>query len=105
MSINRGRHLQIDLLPFARDDALADLLRGLSFLVHQIAVVKLFEAGAAVGGVGTFKATVQALVALAIAIAVARLLIDGVGDPGRQFVGMGLKRVLVFRSQQSLLGQ
>ena len=51
------------------------------------------------------EAAVKAIVAHAVAIAVAGLLMEYVGDLGRQFVGMRLKRILGVRTPQIRLGQ
>src|SRR5256885_14335761 len=91
----RGR-LQINGLPFSRDNALANLGRGLVLLVHLICVIDLFHAGGTLRPVRAFEATVQALVSHAtIAIAVTRLLIDDVRDLRGQLVGVRLERILI----------
>ncbi len=41
-----------------------------------------------------FKAAVQALVSHAVAVAVARLLVDDTGDLGSQFIGVRLEWIL-----------
>src|SRR6202035_5596142 len=73
--VDRRSRLQIDLLPFALDDAGANLGCCLAFLVLLIRVVQLFQAGGAAGAVRGLKAAMQAVVAHAVAVAVARLLV------------------------------
>src|SRR5579864_940548 len=84
--VDRGRLLQVDLLPFALDDAGANLSSGLAFLVLQVRVIQLLQAGRALGAVGVFEAAMQAVVPHAVAIAVARLLMQHVGNLRGQFI-------------------
>ena len=56
-------------------------------------------------GVGGFITTAQALVPDAIAIAIARELINDVGDLGGQFVGVDLIVTLEGRSPKFFLGK
>src|SRR5207249_11660096 len=88
--LDRGGGFQIDALPLAGDDSLANLVRSLLLLGHQVTVIDLFHAGAAMHAVLAFKAAVQALVGLfaAITVAIAGLLIDDLGYLGGKFVRM-----------------
>src|SRR5512142_463023 len=104
-SVNRGCSLQVNLVPFSGDDTFADLPGGFAFLVHHVAVIKLFQAGPAFRRMGALVAAVQALVAHAVAVAIAGLLVDHALNLGRQFIGMRLKRILIFRPQQGLSRQ
>ncbi len=63
--------------------------------MHGIGVVGLFQANRALGAVGALEATMQAVMShAAIAIAVARLLVQHGGNFRRQFVRVSLKRIL-----------
>ena len=72
--IDRCRRLQIDLLPLALDDASANLGCGLARLVLLIRVIDFLQARGASRSMRAFEAAVQAVVAHAVAITVARLL-------------------------------
>src|SRR5215469_13324534 len=87
--------LQVDLLPLAADDALADLGRSLSFFRLRVRVIELLQADVALSAVGAFKAAVQTVVAHAtVAIAVTRLLMNYIWDLSRQFVCVSLVVIL-----------
>ena len=73
-SVHRGRRYQVDLLPLSLDNASADLGRGLALLVLLVGVVKLLQASRALGSMRVLKATVEAVMPHAVAIAVAGLL-------------------------------
>src|SRR5262249_23610398 len=75
--------LQVDRLPLALDDACANLRRRLAGLGLLVAVVDLFQASGALGPMRILEAGVQAFVAHAVAIAIAGLLMDHVGNLGR----------------------
>src|SRR5258708_12917035 len=68
--------LQVDQLPIAFDDARSNLGRGLPLLVLLMGVIEFLQAGGAARAVRGFEAAVQAVVAHAVAIAVARLLVQ-----------------------------
>ena len=72
--------MQIDLLPLPFDDSGANLSGGLALLVLLIRVVKLLQAGGTLRAVSILKATVKAIVSHAVAIAIAGLLMNHVGD-------------------------
>src|SRR5215471_11482973 len=74
--VNRGGRLEIHLLPFAANDSGTNLLGHSSFFVFRVTVVKLFQACCALRSVGIFKTAVQAVVTHAVAVAVARLLVQ-----------------------------
>jgi len=87
--------MQIDLLPFALHNPLTDLGWGLFLLVHGIGVVELFQAHGALGAVRALEATMQAVMShAAIAVAVARLLVQHGGNLRRQFVRVSLKPLM-----------
>ena len=71
---------EVNLFPFARNDALANLLGSLALLVHGIRVVELFKTSGALGTVCIFEAAVQTVMPHTVAIAVARLLVEDHGD-------------------------
>ena len=95
--------MQIDLLPLALDDSGADLRCGLALLVLLVGVIELLQAGGALRAVRVLKAAVQAVVAHAVAIAVAGLLVQHVGNLRRQFIGVGLIGILGVAPQRSAL--
>ena len=95
--------MQVNLFPLPSNDAFTDLFRGFALFMHRVAVIELFQACPALGGMGAFVTAVQALVAQTVAIALTGLLVDDVRDLGCQFVGMGLKWILIFRPQQRFL--
>src|SRR5438128_8136580 len=81
--LDGGCGFQINTLPLTSHDSLANLLRSFLLFGHQVAVVQLLHAGGAVAAVLALEAAVQALVAVsAIAVAIARLLVDDLGDFG-----------------------
>src|ERR1700730_14874497 len=93
--VDRIRLLQIHLLPFTLHDSLTNLGGGLSLLVHGVGVVGLFQANRTLGAVRALEAAMQTIVShAAVAIAIARLLMQDAGNFGRQFVGVALKRIL-----------
>lgn len=82
-SIHCRSGLQIDLLPLATDDALADLGGCFALFRLLVGIVKLFQADVALGAMRTFKAAVQAVVPHApVAVAVTGLLMDDVRNLG-----------------------
>src|SRR5579863_7363605 len=95
----RGR-LQINLLPVALDDASPDLRRRLALLVLLIRVVELLQAGRALRTMRILKAAMQAIVPHAVAIAVARLLMQHIRNLRRELISVGLKSVLRVRAPQ-----
>jgi hypothetical protein len=96
--------VEFDGLPLALLDSGADLLGRLALFVLEVGVVKLFEAVRADSGVRGFVAGAQAAVPHAVAVAVAGLLVDDVGDLCGKLVGAFLVRVLELRSPE-LLGR
>src|ERR1700688_1915209 len=88
--MNGGSRFEIYLLPFALDDALTNLCRRPTLLVLLVGIVNLFEAGSTPGPVRVFKATMQAVMAHAVAIAIAGLLVKHPWDLSRQIVGVSL---------------
>ena len=104
-SIDIGGRLEIDLLPFSGNDSLTNLCCGLVLLGHLIRIIEFSEANGALRAVGAFKATVQALVSHAVAITVARLLINYALDFGRQFISVRLIWKLVVSSPKLIAGK
>src|SRR5205807_5273795 len=96
---------QVDLLPVAFDDSGANLGGRFPLLALLVRIVELFKASGALRAVGILEAAVQAVVPHAVAITVARLLMNHVGNLGRQFVGVGLIRVLGVGSPEICLGK
>ena len=92
--VDRSRGLQVYLLPFAFDDSPANLRRRLMLLVLGIGVINLLQAGGTLRPVRVLKTTVKAVVAHAVAIAIARLLMQYGRNPGGKLIRVGLKRVL-----------
>src|SRR5439155_1047024 len=80
--VDRSRGLQVYLLPFAFDDSPANLRRCLMLFVLSIRVINLLQAGGALRSVRVLKATVKTVVAHAVAIAIARLLMQYGRNPG-----------------------
>src|SRR5579864_1834170 len=103
--VHRGGLQQIDLLPFSFNDSGADLGGGLAFFVFLVGVVEFLQAGRALRPMRAFKAAMQAVVAHAVAIAVARLLVEHVRDLRCQLIGVPLVGVLGVRAPQVRLGQ
>src|SRR5689334_20178755 len=97
--------LQIYRFPLTLNDAFTYLPGCLVFLRLLIAVVKLLQAGAAVGRVGRFVTAMQALVTDAVAIAVAGLLVNHIRDLGREEVRLLLERFLKVRAPKLLRRQ
>src|SRR4051795_13013449 len=83
-----ARLLQIDRLPLTLNDAFSYLPGCLVFLCLFVRVVQLLQASAAVGRMGRFITTVQALVADAVTVTIAGLLVDDVRDLGGQNVSL-----------------
>lgn len=94
--IDGASSLQIDALPLSSDNALPDLLGRLLLFGHDVAVIKLLEAGSADCGMLAFIAAMKTLVAhRAIAIAIAGLLIDHFGNLRRQGERVSLHRFIL----------
>src|SRR5438270_5757548 len=98
------RGLQIDLLPLSLNNSRPDLGGGFALLMLLVRVIKLFQAGRALRSMGVFKTAVQAVVAHAIAIAVARLLMENSGNLRRQFIRVSLIGILRVRTPEVRLG-
>src|SRR5215475_2170945 len=103
--VHRGRRLQIDLLPLPLDDSGTNLGCGLALPVLFVGVIQLFQAGRTLGSVGILKTAVQTVVTHPVAITVTGLLMDYVGDLGRQLVRVSLKGILGILTPQIRLGQ
>src|SRR5438552_5811830 len=104
--VNRRRRLQITLLPFAFHDPLPNLGGSLALLVHGVGVIHLFQANRTLGAMRALEAAVQTVVShTAIAVAIARLLMQYCGNLGGQLIGMGLEGILGIRSPELLLSQ
>src|SRR5439155_11509422 len=73
--------------------------------VLSIRVINLLQEGGALRSVRVLKATVKTVVAHAVAIAVARLLMQYGRNPGGKVVCMSLKRILSVFSPELLLSQ
>jgi len=96
---------EIDLLPFSLDDSGANLSGRFAFLMLLVGVVELLQASRALRSVGALKAAMQAVVAHAVAISVARLLVQDVGNLRGELVGVRLVRILRISSPQIGLGE
>jgi hypothetical protein len=73
--------------------------------VLLIRVIELLQAGGALGSVGVFKAAVETVVTHAIAIAITRLLMKNLRDLRREFVSVGLVRILGVSAPKVGFGQ
>src|SRR5207248_2611105 len=92
--VHRSRGLQVYLLPFAFDDSPANLRRCLMLFVLSIRVINLLQAGGALRSVRVLKATVKTVVAHAVAIAIARLLMQYGRNPGGKLIRVSLEWIL-----------
>src|SRR5580704_8062404 len=92
--VHGSRCFQVHLPPVSSDDSFADLSGSLALLMLRVRIVQLFQANFSARAMSVFKTTVQAVVSHAIAIAIARLLMQRRWNLGRQFVGMNLIRLL-----------
>ena len=92
--VDRSRGLQVYLLPFAFDDSPANLRRCLMLFVLSIRVINLLQAGGALRSVRVLKATVKTVVAHAVAIAIARLLMQYGRNPGGKLIRVSLEWIL-----------
>ena len=104
-SIHAHSGFQIDRLPFALDNAVADLCRSLLELVLPVRVKDFLHANAAMGAMIGFEAGVQAAMSNALTVAVTRHLADHHRNPGSQFVRMYLVRILEMFSNPQVSGQ
>ena len=103
--VHRGGRLQIHLLPVSLDDSRTNLCCGLALPVLLIGVVELFQAGRTLRSVCILETAVETVVTHPVAITVAGLLMEHVGDLGRQFVGVSLKGIPSIRIPQIGLRQ
>ena len=103
--VERCRVFQVDVLPVATNDASANLLRCLLQLRLTVRVIKLFQAGTAMGGMCALITGAKAFVSHAVAIAVTGKLVEDVGDFFGQVVGVDLVRMLEAVAPALVLGQ
>jgi hypothetical protein len=89
-----GGLLQVDRLPLSLNHGRPDLRWRLLQLRLLVGEENLFHTDSAFGAVRQLEAGVQALMSHALAIAVTRHLVEDVGNLRRQFVGLGLIRIL-----------
>src|ERR1700674_339752 len=90
--MNGRSRFEVYLLPLALDDGLTHLCRRPTLLVLLVGIVNLLEADSTAGAVRAFKATMQAVMAHAVAIAIAGLLVKHRWNLSCQIVGMSLIR-------------
>src|SRR6202521_2549779 len=88
--MNGRSRFEVYLLPLALDDGLTNLCRRPTLLVLLVGIVNLLEAGSTAGAVRAFKATMQAVMAHAVAIAIAGLLVKHLRNLSCQIVGVSL---------------
>jgi hypothetical protein len=74
--------------------------------MFEIAVVQLFQAGSALSRVRGLETAMQTLMSdCPVTITIARLLVDDIGYPGGQLVGMYLVTVLKIIAPEAVFGQ
>ena len=105
------RRVQVNGFPVASNHPCSDLRRRLLQPGLFVRVEDLLHANAAARAMRRFEAAVQAVVPHALAVAVARQLINDVGNLRRQQISLGLVRILkrvapelVFREYLRLVG-
>src|SRR3954468_1440136 len=105
VSVDCRRRQQVDLFPLTFNDSRPYLGRSFTLLPLLVGVVQLFETGRALSSVGILKAAVETIVAHAVAIAVARLLMEHGRYLRSEFVGVCLIRVLGVSAPQLTFAQ
>src|SRR5580698_4639321 len=103
--VDRRRRFQVHLPPVSGNDSFADLDGRLALFMLRVRIIQLFQANVATRPVSSFKTTVQAVVSHAIAIAIARLLMQSGRDLSRQFVGVDLIRLLAIGAPELIAFQ